>query len=83
MLIISARLSNNHTNQPITSVALLPVHLPFCYLDLIRDFESCMRSITQTGRQLGNEAIGIRDNNYHSESEEAAASFASMLGTPI
>ena len=40
-----------------------------------------MRSITRSGRQPGNEAIGTRV--IYSESEEAAASSASMLGTPM
>ena len=37
-----------------------------------------MRSITWSGRRPGNEAIGTCV--IYSESEEAAASFASMLG---
>ena len=40
-----------------------------------------MRAITQSGRWPGNEAIGA--HVIYSESEEAAASSASMLGTPM
>ena len=40
-----------------------------------------MQSITQSGRWPGNEAIGTRV--IYSESEEAPASSASMLGTPM
>ena len=40
-----------------------------------------MQSSKQSGRQPGNKAIGIRV--IYSESEEAAASSASMLGTPM
>jgi len=40
-----------------------------------------MRAITQSRRWPGNEAIGT--NVIYSESEEAAASSASMLGTPM
>ena len=67
----------NHTNQPITSIASFPRCLPFCFLDRICDFKSCMRSITRSRRRPGNEAIGTLI-----KSEEAAASSASMLGTP-
>ena len=44
-------------------------------------FESCMRSITWSGRRPGNEAIGTRI--IYSESEKAAASTVSMLGIPM
>ena len=44
------------------------------------DFESCMLSITRSGRQPGNETIGAC--MIYSESKEAAAS-ASVLGTPM
>ena len=40
-----------------------------------------MQAITQSGRWPGNEAIGT--HVIYSESEEAAASSASMLGTPM
>ena len=40
-----------------------------------------MQSITLSGRWPGNEVIGTRD--IYSESEEVAASSASMLGMPI
>ena len=42
-------------------------------------FESCMRSITWSGKWPGHEAIGIR---HLFRKEEAAASSASILGTP-
>jgi len=47
----------------------------------MRDFESCMQSITWSGRWPDNKAIGTRV--IYSESEEAPASSASMLGTPM
>ena len=40
-----------------------------------------MQSSTRSRRQPGNKAIGMRV--IYSESEEAAASSASMLGTPM
>jgi len=63
------------------SVASFPGRLPLRFLDHMRDFESCMRSITRSGRRPGNEAIGTCV--IYSESEEAPASSASMLGTPM
>ena len=47
----------------------------------MRDFESCMQSVTRSGRRPGNEAIGTRVIYF--ENEEAPASSASMLGTPM
>ena len=47
----------------------------------MQDFESCMRSITRSGRRPGTEALGTCV--IYSESEEAPASYASMLGTPM
>ena len=69
------------TNQPITSAVSFPDRLPLRFLDYLRDFESCMRAITQSGRWPGNEAIGT--HVIYSESEEAAASSASVVGTPM
>ena len=51
------------------------------FLDLTREFELCVRSSTRSGRRQGNKAIGMRV--IYSESEEAAASSASMPGTPM
>ena len=44
-------------------------------------FQPCVQSITQSRRQPGNEPISM--HVIYSESEEAAASSASMLGTPV
>ena len=77
----STQLSNNHTNPPINSVASLPGRLLLRYLDGIHDFESCIQSIIQSGRWPGNKVIGTYV--IDSESEEAAAYSASMLGTPM
>ena len=68
------------TNQPINYVASFPGRLLLHFLDGIHDFESCMQSITQSGRQPCNKAIAYV---IDSESEAAAASSASMLGTPM
>ena len=44
-------------------------------------FQPCVQSITQSRRWPGNEPISM--HVIYSESEEAAASSASMLGTPV
>ena len=54
-----------HNYQITTLINLL------CFLDCIRDFESCMWSIMQSGRQPGKEAIST--HIICSESKDAAA----------
>ena len=51
------------------------------FLGRTREFELCIRSSTRSGRRPDNKTIGMRV--IYSEGEEAAASSASMLGTPM
>ena len=64
-----------------TSIAAFPGSLQLRFLERMQDFESCMWSKKLSGRQPSNEAVGTRI--IHSESEEAPATSASMLGTPM
>ena len=64
-----------------TSVASFLGRLLLCFLDCIHVCESCVQSIMQNGRWPVGEDIGT--DIIYSESEEVAASSASMLGTPM